>query len=96
MVKCVFCGKEESYHKGIYLIKNDGSMNYYCSGKCKKNAIKLGRDKRKVGWTESYREELHKAQNKADIKLKSEKEKAENAAGSGQKTKVAAKKSIKK
>ncbi len=54
MVKCVFCGKEESIHKGIHLMKNDGSISYFCSSKCSKNSLKLGRDKRKLKWTESF------------------------------------------
>jgi len=55
MVKCIFCGKEESPHRGLHLIKNDGSISYYCSSKCRHNSIKLGRDSRKVRWTEAYR-----------------------------------------
>lgn len=54
MVKCVFCGKNESPFKGTNYIKNDGSVNYFCSGKCQNNSLKLGRDKRKVKWTEAY------------------------------------------
>lgn len=54
MVKCAFCGKEEKSFKGVNLIKNDGSVNFFCSGKCRKNALKLGRDKRKLKWTEAF------------------------------------------
>ena len=61
MVKCSFCGKEESSFKGIHVIGNDGSVNYYCSSKCRKNALKLKRDKRKLKWTMAYREEKVKA-----------------------------------
>lgn len=64
MVKCFFCGKEESMHKGIHYIRNDGSIWYFCSAKCRKNMLKLKRDKRKIKWTESYKEALHKAQEK--------------------------------
>ena len=60
MVKCVFCGKEEQYFKGINLIGNDGNVNYYCSSKCRKNALKLKRDKRKLKWTEAHTTERHK------------------------------------
>jgi len=52
--KCVFCGKEQEDYKGLYLIKNDGISNYYCSGKCRKNHLKLRRDKKKVRWTEAF------------------------------------------
>ena len=61
MVKCVFCGNEESIHKGVHLIKNEGSISYFCSSKCRKNALKLGRDKRKVKWTNFFHENRQKA-----------------------------------
>lgn len=61
MTKCVFCGKEDSPYKGVHLITNDGNMNFYCSGKCRKNALKLGRDRKKLKWTESYAETKEKA-----------------------------------
>ena len=56
MVKCVFCGMEEYSFKGLHLIKNDGTINYFCSSKCRLNTLKLRRDKRKVRWTEAFRE----------------------------------------
>ena len=55
MAKCVFCGCESSIFKGVHYIKNDGTINYFCSSKCRKNALKLRRDKRKLKWTESFR-----------------------------------------
>ena len=55
MVKCDFCGKEEHPHKGVHLIKNDGSVDFYCSSKCRKNSLKLKRDKKRLKWTEAYR-----------------------------------------
>ncbi len=54
MTKCAFCGKEESPFRGIHLIKNDGTIAYYHSSKCRKNALKLKRDRRKVRWTEAF------------------------------------------
>lgn len=61
MTKCSFCGKEEQLFKGVHLIKNDGSLFYFCSSKCRKNALKLRRDKRKLKWTEAYRLAREKA-----------------------------------
>lgn len=55
MVKCTFTGKEMPAFKGVHLIKNDGTIEYYSSGKAIKNALKLKRDKRKIKWTEAYR-----------------------------------------
>jgi large subunit ribosomal protein L24e len=66
MVKCIFCGKEDDPFRGVNLIKNDGSISYFCSSKCKKNALKLKRDKRKLKWTFAYREEKEKAAKKAE------------------------------
>lgn len=54
MVKCGFCGKEEDFHKGIHLIRNEGVVSYFCSSKCRRNALNLKRDRRKVRWTEAF------------------------------------------
>jgi len=56
LAKCVFCGCEQEDYQGTYLIKNDGTINYYCSSKCRKNHLKLGRDKRKLKWTAAFHE----------------------------------------
>jgi large subunit ribosomal protein L24e len=56
MVKCAFCGQEENSYKGVHLLKNDGSIDYFCSSKCRKNSTKLGRDKRKLKWTGAFLE----------------------------------------
>ena len=55
MVKCLFSGKEMPSYKGIHLLKNDGTVEYYSSGKVFKNAINLKRDRRRVKWTEAFR-----------------------------------------
>ena len=64
MVKCHFCGKDEYAFKGIHLIRNDGSVWYFCSSKCRLNSLKLKRDKRRVRWTEAYREKEVEARRK--------------------------------
>ena len=61
MVKCVFCGCEQESFMGMHLITNVGKVEYYCSSKCRKNALKLKRDKRKLKWTEAYRIAREKA-----------------------------------
>jgi len=38
-------------------VKNDGSTLWLCSSKCRKNALKLKRDPRKLKWTEYYQKE---------------------------------------
>lgn len=66
MTKCSFCGKEEQPFRGIHLIKNIGVINYFCSSKCRKNALNLKRDKRKLKWTEAFHEMKKKAEQKAE------------------------------
>ncbi len=55
MVKCSYCGREDLPVRGVHLITNDGVVQFLCSSKCRKNALKLKRDKRKLKWTEAYR-----------------------------------------
>ena len=51
---CFFCGQRISSATGIMLVKNDGSIQWTCSNKCKKNLRKLKRDPRKMKWTNKY------------------------------------------
>jgi large subunit ribosomal protein L24e len=55
--RCVFCGHEFPPGTGIMYVKNDGSALWLCSSKCRKNALKLRRDPRKLKWTEYYGKE---------------------------------------
>ena len=47
MPKCVYCGKVYEFPRGITLISKDGTINYLCSSKCKKN---MAMKRRKVNW----------------------------------------------
>jgi large subunit ribosomal protein L24e len=85
MTKCSFCGKEESPHLGVHLIRNSGHVDFYCSSKCRKNANKLKRDKKKLKWTEAFyaaraqavQQEKHREE--SAVKAKHEKVEAEKA-----------------
>lgn len=46
---CNFCGGETQPGKGLMHVKSDGSVLFFCSSKCAKNA-KLGRNPKKVKW----------------------------------------------
>lgn len=69
MTKCVFCGNDAHDFMGVHLIKNDGTVDFYCSSKCRKNALNLGRDKRNVKWTQIYKTNLGIANEKAAKKV---------------------------
>jgi len=47
MPKCVYCGEDYHIHKGLTLIMKDGTINYLCSSKCRKNMLMK---RRKVRW----------------------------------------------
>lgn len=53
---CSFCGKEFERGTGKMFVKLSGAVLYFCSRKCEKNMIKLGRDPKKIRWTKRYRE----------------------------------------
>jgi len=47
MPKCVYCGKMYDIPRGLTLVMNDGTINYLCSSKCRKNMLMK---RRKVRW----------------------------------------------
>lgn len=53
--KCSFCGKPIEPGTGRMYVKNDGTILWFCSSKCRKSMIILKRDPRKLAWTEKYR-----------------------------------------
>jgi large subunit ribosomal protein L24e len=69
-MKCTFCGESIPRGKGIMYVKTDGKVLYFCSRKCEKNMLVLGRKSRNVGWTEEYRKQ--KQERMAAMKHQSE------------------------
>lgn len=51
---CSFCGIEVPKGKGKIYVKKDGSMFNFCSSKCEKNFLKLGRSVWSTRWTEAF------------------------------------------
>ncbi|MGQ9461147.1 MAG: 50S ribosomal protein L24e [Candidatus Bathyarchaeaceae archaeon] len=59
---CSFCGHEFPHGTGIMYVRNDGTILWFCSNKCRKSSLKLKRDARKVRWTKYFgKEEKGKA-----------------------------------
>ena len=50
MPRCTFCKDSYEWPRGLTVIQKDGSVKFYCSSKCRKNA-NLGRNSKKVKWT---------------------------------------------
>jgi len=47
---CTFCSKEFLQGTGLMLVRNDGSIYWFCSSKCRRNH-KMGRTPSKLKWT---------------------------------------------
>ncbi|MFH2021491.1 MAG: 50S ribosomal protein L24e [archaeon] len=62
-MKCTFCGKDITEGTGTMYIKKDCKVYYFCSSKCNKNLLKLGRKARTIEWTAEYAK-LKKAKTK--------------------------------
>ncbi len=66
MPKCSYCGKDYEFPKGLTLVGKDGSVNYLCSSKCRKNMMMK---RRKVRWISKKKKAKQKTQ---DIKNREE------------------------
>jgi large subunit ribosomal protein L24e len=51
--KCSFCGGQIEPGTGLLFVRNDGALLWFCSSKCRKNALKLKRNPRKVKWAKN-------------------------------------------
>ena len=48
---CVFCNHEVPKGTGLLYVKRDGTSMPFCSSKCRRNMLDLGREGRLVEWT---------------------------------------------
>jgi len=55
MVSCSFCSSDISKGTGMMYAKKDGTLFYFCSSKCRKNLLGLGREGRLQKWTDNAR-----------------------------------------
>ena len=56
-MRCSFCGTPIAKGTGILFIHKSGRTHSFCSRKCEKNMLVLGRKARTTQWTEQFREE---------------------------------------
>jgi len=76
-MKCSFCGKTTPRGRGKMLVKNSGQILYFCDAKCDRN-YGMGRDGRKIKWTETSR----KLRSEKALVKETKKPKAEKSAKS--------------
>jgi large subunit ribosomal protein L24e len=57
MKVCSFCGREIEPGTGSMYVKKDGTIMLFCTNKCSKNMIDMGRVPRTVTWTRAYARE---------------------------------------
>ena len=53
---CSFCGEAIEPGTGKIYVKKDGTVYNFCTNKCKKNRIDIGRVPRRTKWTVRYNE----------------------------------------
>jgi len=53
-VSCSFCGKDIEPGTGTMFVRNDNQRFYFCSQKCERSMLKMGRTARRIKWTKSY------------------------------------------
>ena len=54
MPKCVYCKENYDIPNGLTLVKNDGTVHYFCSSKCRKN---MEMKRRRVRWVSKKKAE---------------------------------------
>lgn len=54
MPKCSYCGTNYEFPRGLTLVMKDGTANYLCSAKCRKN---MSMKRRKVRWISKKKKE---------------------------------------
>ena len=55
MPNCSFCDNPIPKGTGTLYVKKDGTLFYFCSSKCRKNALLMKREGRRQKWTVASR-----------------------------------------
>ncbi len=88
---CSFCGTDIEPGTGTLYVRNDGTILYLCSRKCRRNQLELKRRARRLKWTEVYEERTRRRAQKARTKKVKEKAKPKAKAKPAAKPKAKAK-----
>ena len=57
MAKCTFCSNNIESGTGKIYVQKDAKVLYFCSMKCEKNHIKLGRKFLETKWSRKFKRE---------------------------------------
>ena len=57
MAKCTFCGNNIERGTGKIYVQKDAKVLNFCSMKCEKNHIKLGRKFLETRWSKKFKKE---------------------------------------
>ena len=82
MANCSFCEGPIPKGTGLMYVKKDGTLFNFCSSKCKKNNLDLGREGRRQKWTQAAKKFMARQLNKSETEKAA---KAASAAGKAQK-----------
>jgi len=61
MPRCTFCRADYKFPRGLTVVQKDGTINYYCCSKCRKNTV-MGRNNKKLKWTRRTDKESSKVE----------------------------------
>lgn len=64
MAKCNFCGENLERGTGKMFVKKDGKVLHFCSTKCEKNTLKLGRKFLSTKWSSKFKKGATKSKRK--------------------------------
>ncbi|MDO8627129.1 MAG: 50S ribosomal protein L24e [Candidatus Diapherotrites archaeon] len=53
-MKCTFCGTIIQRGTGKIYAKKEGTLYFFCSMKCEKNLVKLGRKPTETKWSKNF------------------------------------------
>ena len=95
-MECSFCGRDIERGTETIFVTKKGKVFYFCSSKCEKNLLKLGRKPRKIKWTEAYRAEKATRPGMAAKEAKEEERKRKKRRGMAKEATKEAKKESKK
>lgn len=84
MANCSFCDGPVLKGSGMIYVKKDGTIFNFCSSKCRKNNLHLGREGRRQKWTPAAKKFIARQASKADL-VKAEKKATEAKAAAGKK-----------